>query len=232
MENNNRKSKVAILGAVLSIVSLIVGIVSIYGYREQWWRHLEAFDIFGWATYIAIFAILLLIVSIIRKKSVVLSMFATLFSLPILLSAFLFNYTPTLYPPINDITTDTKNPPSYWDMPSPMEYAGEEIAKLQQEAYPDLVTTIINKPLEDVFNKALHIVQDNDWELISKDVEEGRIEAVASSLFFGFKDEVVIRITKVDEGVAVDLRSRSRLGKIDRGVNAKRIRKFLNKLTN
>jgi len=60
--------------------------------------------------------------------------------------------------------------------------------------------------------------------------EEGRIEATASSLLFGFIDEVAIRIKPTEGGALVDMRSRSRIGKVDRGVNAKRIRGFLAEL--
>ena len=61
--------------------------------------------------------------------------------------------------------------------------------------------------------------------------DEGRIEASDTTLWFGFVDDVVIRVTLVDKGSRVDIRSKSRVGGGDVGINAKRIRKFLAALT-
>jgi uncharacterized protein (DUF1499 family) len=74
---------------------------------------------------------------------------------------------------------------------------------------------------------AMALAKDKGWEIVADEPKEGRIEAVDRSLLYGFKDEIVIRITASDGGARVDLRSRSRIGRIDRGVNAKRIRSFL-----
>jgi uncharacterized protein (DUF1499 family) len=65
-------------------------------------------------------------------------------------------------------------------------------------------------------------------DIVSVDIESGRIEAVATSFLFGFKDDMVIRMTETDTAqVAVDVRSQSRVGKSDLGQNAKRIRRFM-----
>ncbi|MDX1782505.1 MAG: DUF1499 domain-containing protein, partial [Thalassovita sp.] len=68
------------------------------------------------------------------------------------------------------------------------------------------------------------------WELVADVPDEGRIEAIARSRLFGFPDEVILRVGEGDDGALIDMRSRSRLGRIDRGVNAKRVREFLNDL--
>jgi uncharacterized protein (DUF1499 family) len=73
----------------------------------------------------------------------------------------------------------------------------------------------------------LALAKDKGWETVAHDPKDGRIEAVDRSLFYGFKDEIIIRTASSDGGTRVDVRSRSRLGRIDRGVNAKRIRAFL-----
>jgi uncharacterized protein (DUF1499 family) len=64
------------------------------------------------------------------------------------------------------------------------------------------------------------------WELVDAAASEGRIEATASTSYLGFKDDVVIRIETVNGGTAVDIRSKSRMGKGDMGANAKRVRAF------
>lgn len=223
--------KTVFLGFFLSLAAFFTGVIAVLGYRQEWWKQVEAFSYFGWATYIAIAAIILLTIGIIRRKMIALSIFGILISLPIILGTFVFNYSAKIYPPINDITTDIKNPPSLWDMPNPMEYPGEKFAKQQLKSYPDIKTLTIHKPYKTVFDKALQIIQNTPrWKIISKDSDEGQIEAVASSLIFGFKDEVSIRIKRAKNGTTIDMRSRSRIGRIDRGANARRIRAFFKEL--
>lgn len=98
---------------------------------------------------------------------------------------------------------------------------------MQRAAYPDLAPLILNIAPSRAYALAVALVRDRSWEIIADDPAEGRIEAVDRSLLYGFKDEIVIRIATSDGGARVDLRSRSRIGRIDRGVNAKRIRSFL-----
>jgi uncharacterized protein (DUF1499 family) len=69
------------------------------------------------------------------------------------------------------------------------------------------------------------------WEIVAADVEEGRIEATDRTFWFGFKDDVVIRLTPSGERTIVDVRSKSRVGGSDVGTNARRIRSFLERLT-
>ena len=64
-------------------------------------------------------------------------------------------------------------------------------------------------------------------KILSSDPAESQIEAIATSRLFGFEDEVAIRVTETDTGARIDIRSRSRLGQIDRGANARRIKAFL-----
>ena len=64
------------------------------------------------------------------------------------------------------------------------------------------------------------------WEIVATVPAEGRIEATDTSLLFGFKDDIVIRVAAQGAGSRVDARSVSRVGRSDFGVNAKRIRKY------
>ena len=218
-----------LIGLYLSIIAFITGAVAIIGFREEWWRQIKAFSVFGWATLIAALAVGFIVYGLFilkrnNHKGVRLALIGLFFSFPILLGAFLFKYTATLYPPINDISTDTIDAPSYWEMPTPTEYPKEKFESLQIEGYPDIKTINSSLNVDEVFKKVLALVDKKGWELVSNDKDEGQIEAVAASLLFGFKDEVVVRIKEDDQGTIVDIRSRSRIGAIDRGANAKRIR--------
>src|SRR3546814_2006150 len=80
--------------------------------------------------------------------------------------------------------------------------------------------------------KTAYEMRISDWssDVCSSDLGEGHIEAVATTLLYGFEDEVVIRVAPTETGAVVDLRSRSRIGRGDLGTNAARIRSFLDDL--
>jgi len=63
---------------------------------------------------------------------------------------------------------------------------------------------------------------------VATDPATGRIEATDSTFWFGFIDDVVVRLTpETDGGTRVDVRSVSRVGLGDAGANARRVRNFL-----
>ncbi len=113
---------------------------------------------------------------------------------------------------------------------NPPEYAGDESARLQLEAYPDIETIVLLDPQSFVFDTALAVAEDMGWEIVASEAGEGRIEATATTPWVGFKDDVVIRIRTDGPETLVDVRSKSRVGRGDMGVNAKRIRAFPDRL--
>jgi len=229
-------SKTALLGLALGVAVIITAMMSGVGYRLGWWRHPEAFSIFEWATYAAVIALLVSVAGALKtrlraqQRGMLPGITGIILSLPVIAATLLFEYSATAYPQINDITTDIQDPPSFWDVPNPIEYPGQTVANLQIAAYPDLKPLKLSLSTEQAFVKALKVVTNKGWEVITSDPDEGRIEAVDTSLLFGFKDDVVIRITSSEDGAIVDVRSRSRIGRIDRGANAKRICSYLKEL--
>ncbi len=140
-------------------------------------------------------------------------------------------------PPIHDITTNIDRPPEFKailpiraDAPNPPEYAGADTARQQRSAYPDLVTLTVEKPLDDVFASAEQLARKLGWDIVAADQSAGRIEATATTAWFRFKDDVVVRLTANGSGTDIDVRSKSRVGRSDMGANAARIRTFLDKL--
>jgi uncharacterized protein (DUF1499 family) len=140
-------------------------------------------------------------------------------------------------PPIHDITTDTADPPAFVAVlplragaPNPAEYGGEEIAAAQQQAYPDVRPLILPLAPGAAFTEALAAARSAGWEIVAADSAAGRIEATATTGWFGFKDDVVVRIQPADGGSRIDVRSVSRVGKSDVGANADRIRAYLRSL--
>lgn len=137
-------------------------------------------------------------------------------------------------PPIHDITTDMVNPPSFKAVlahrpegsNSPL-YAGEEIARLQRQAYPDIKPLAVGLPPEQVMPAVEKAARMLDWEVVAVDPAAGRLEATDTTLWFGFKDDLVVRLTPSGDGTVIDVRSASRVGVSDVGANAERIRRFL-----
>lgn len=140
-------------------------------------------------------------------------------------------------PAIHDISTDLRDPPQFMavvplreDAPNPPEYAGDEAAFRQLLAYPDIDTLHVTRAADDVFAAALDTAGEMGWRVVSAEQEAGRIEAVDTTPFFGFRDDVVIRIRDSDGLTDVDVRSKSRVGASDLGTNARRVRAFSEEL--
>ena len=140
-------------------------------------------------------------------------------------------------PPIHDIATDTDNPPRFvaavaLNAPGRTDYGGAAVAEQQRAAYPDLRPVMLPAAPGDAFRNALAAVEQMGWVLVATDPDGLRIEATDRSFWFGFEDDVVIRITAAGEtGSRVDVRSLSRVGVGDLGANARRVRAFLAALT-
>jgi hypothetical protein len=140
-------------------------------------------------------------------------------------------------PPIHDITTDTAHPPTFVALagaraaaPNGLAYEGAAVAAAQQQAYPDIVTYSTPLPPATLFTQAVMVAREAGWTIVAVEPQQGRIEATDTSLLFGFIDDIVIRITPHERGSQLDIRSMSRVGRSDVGVNAHRIRRFLTQL--
>jgi len=141
-------------------------------------------------------------------------------------------------PAIHDITTDTVHPPTFVALeaartaaPNGLAYEGAAVAAAQQRAYPDLVPYLSPLPPATLFVQAEAVARTLGWEIVAAEPQQGRLEATDTSLLFGFTDDIVIRITPHARGSQLDIRSMSRVGRSDVGVNAQRIRRFLTRLT-
>lgn len=137
-------------------------------------------------------------------------------------------------PPIHDVTTDTQDPPRFIkavglrkDAGNPVAYGGELVALIQQRSYPEIRPLRLGLAPGEAFALALDTAGKLGWDVTASVPEKGRIEAVDATFWFGFKDDVVVRVTAAGEGSRVDVRSLSRVGTGDVGTNARRVKKFL-----
>ena len=104
---------------------------------------------------------------------------------------------------------------------------------LHRKAYPDLQPLRLALPATEVLQRAERLARDRGWAIANVDPRAGLVEATATTLFFRFKDDIVVRVRPDPAragGSIVDLRSISRVGGSDVGVNAGRIRAFVKDL--
>lgn len=107
-------------------------------------------------------------------------------------------------------------------------YGGMRLGEVISRLYPDLRTLYPATDSAAAFARAEATAKALGWTITLTDPASGRIEAHQRSLFFGFTDDIVIRVrTQPDGRTAVDVRSLSRVGQSDLGANARRIRAFL-----
>jgi uncharacterized protein (DUF1499 family) len=234
--------RVAEVGLVLALLGVLAAAVSGFGYQAGLWHFRTGFTILRWAFYGALAAAALSLLGVLIARF---SRPALLPGIAGLLIALAFAYVPWQWkqtvdsvPYIHDITTDTVNPPEFvaaaalrQEGDHPVAYDGPETAIQQKDAYPDLAPLITPAPKDKVFEAAKATLLGMGLKLSDADPAAGRIEATQKSFWYGFTDDVVVRVAETAEGgTLVDVRSKSRVGRSDLGQNAKRIRTFLAKL--
>lgn len=142
------------------------------------------------------------------------------------------------FPRINDITTDTQNPPRFVQATTApenagrdMSYPGEPFAREQASGYPQLGPLPLPEPPAAVYQRVVQIADGMpQWEVTRTDAAALAVEGFATSRLFRFKDDFVIEVRAGENGSVVHMRSKSRDGRGDVGANAARIDAFFAKL--
>jgi uncharacterized protein (DUF1499 family) len=238
--NKTLVGHIAPAGLALALCAGVSAAFSGLGTRWGWWHFMTGFMILRWS---AVAGLLAAIVSLtggilsgrgIRRAGVFISLTGLLIGVVIAAIPWSWMRTAQQVPRIHDITTDMDNPPRFVsiialrkDAPNPHEYGGPEIALQQRTAYPDIKPLVLPIPVTAAFKLALKTARDMGWKIVDASANDGRIEAMDRTFWFGFTDDVVIRIVPLPESSKIDVRSVSRVGLSDVGTNAKRIRKFL-----
>lgn len=235
----------ALLGFLAALIAGGAGALAGPGYRSDILGLGDAFTLLRWAAYGGVVAVVLSLAGAIRarpgtgRKGLVPAIAGVVLGAAVFWLPYSQQQTAQRVPPIHDITTDTRNPPQFQAIvplrpkeANSLAYDGEPLARQQRRAYPDVETLVIDVPFESVFQRALETARDMGWRIVASRSQEGRIEAVATTFWFGFKDDVVIRVRAGDGSTRVDMRSVSRVGVSDVGSNAERIGAFMAALKN
>ena len=234
--------KFALLACAIAALGLTLLGVAGPAYRLRVLSLPSAFTLLRWAAYVGIAAMLAgLLAGLVayRHSARVITLLAAAaflggvaaFGIP-----FQWQRAARSVPPIHDITTDLDNLPTFEaivplraDTPNGLDRPAT-LADEQRQGYPDLAPITLSMPSDQTFDRALAAAQEAGWRIVTADKGSGRIEATDTTRWFGFQDDIVVRLTPWGAGTRVDVRSVSRIGRSDVGTNARRIRRYLDRL--
>ena len=240
MRAKSKSFLIARAGFFIALTAGLFALLSGPGTSYGLWNYRTGISVLRWAAYGGVAAAALSLIGLIASLRIVIVRGFLWAFLGVIVGSFLtglmlhWKQVAESVPGIHDITTDTTSPPEFVallrlrksDENSPA-YGGAEVAVRQLKAYPDIIPLMLPVPPDQAFERALAVARRLGWQIIDADKNTGRIEAVATTFWFGFKDDIVIRLRPKDSGSRVDIRSESRVGVSDLGKNAERIRKFL-----
>lgn len=231
---------VGVTGVVLALAAIALAGL---GSRWGWWRYGTGFTVLRWGIYAALASAAITVGAVLQSRTpgrgrvLAIATAVSVLALAVVAVPLKFVRSARAAPRIHDVTTDTDNPPAFVALHdkrpgarNPVEYGGPEVAAKQRAGYPDLgPVTLAVSPAQAVA-RAEAVARDLGWEIVAVDAAAGRVEATDRTLWFGFYDDVVVRVTPAAEGARIDVRSLSRVGGSDVGANAARIRRFMAKL--
>ena len=224
-----------IAGVILAALPFLSLLLSGPGTRWGWWDFKVGLALFAVAFLIGALALLVSGFAWWRTRPNPLAAIAAIACAVIVLLPLTQIASARGKPRIHDISTDLPDPPRFSAV-LPLRAKGanpasdridDKTAALQRAGYPDLVTLDLPLRSDAAFAKVLDAAKKSEWEIVSSRPSEGILEATATTAWFGFHDDIVVRIRAAGEHSRVDVRSTSRVGVGDAGKNADRIRKFL-----
>ncbi len=234
---------IALIGFGLSVLAVSAAALSGAGSRMGWWYFGTGFTILIAAAGIGLVGALADVVSAVIVRGAAAKHIFTV-ALAGVVIGLIATGIPAFWirnayrmPAIHDITTDMSDPPAFvaimplrQDAANPATYGGPGVAAKQKAGYPDIRPLILPMSPRSAFSRALEEAKKMGWTIVAAVPSEGRIEAVATTFWFGFKDDIVVRIRPDGFASRVDVRSVSRVGLSDLGTNARRVMKYLRAL--
>ena len=229
------------IALVVAIVGALAVTLIFFGARLGIWEPITGFGLYRnyfnlIAMVVAGFGLFALVSHLVRKEKAKAALGGAITVVGVICLVPMISSTlnpPVRGAPISDVTTDTTNPPEFLVLDDTREgarnslvYAGEEVAKVQAAVHPDIAPLETDLAVDAAYTRSLELADEMGWEIIASDPEARRFEAVARTSVFYFADDVAVVVTEQDSGSRVDMRSVSRIGRSDRGVNAARIHNF------
>ncbi len=240
MEKSKLFFWIAVAGFIVAVASVAISAIAGLGTRFELFDFRAGLQLLQVSAIVAVIAAAVSVVGIVGllfmkpKKGLVPGLAGLVIGIVFFSFPLSMLFTGMRVPAIHDITTDTSDPPQFaailplrMNAPNSPVYGGADISALQEKAYPEVKPLQLALSPDQAFQKALDLVNRKGWQVVSTVPALGTIEATDTTLWMGFKDDIVIRIKAEGSGSRVDMRSESRVGKGDFGTNAKRINAFL-----
>lgn len=228
-----------IIGALLAALAAVALLLSGPGTRWGWWDFKIGLLLFAVSFLAGLLALLISGIAWLRTRPNPTAAVSTIAGALIVLLPLTQVAGARGKPRIHDISTDLADPPRFSAVlplrASAVNGAPDRIddatAALQRAGYPDLTTLDLPLGGDAAFAKAVEAAKASGWEIVSMRPADGILEATAATAWFGFHDDIVVRIRPAGEHSHIDVRSTSRVGRGDAGKNADRIRRYLRLLT-
>jgi hypothetical protein len=233
---------------VLGIGSVLAALIASLGAGQGAWHFRPAFTVLRYAFFAAgagaALGLIGLILSRRRAKLMLSNLLALVVALGFVLYLGSMVRTARSVPAIHDVATNLDDLPQFTRLAVRADYLEnvpdegraelkalpplERWKAIHRRAYGDLRTVRMAAPPADVVRRAAALARERGWQVALADANTGIVEATHTSRFFRFKDDVVVRVRPAPGGGSlVDMRSISRVGGSDVGMNAKRVRSFL-----
>jgi uncharacterized protein (DUF1499 family) len=242
--------RLTMLAAILCFGAVAVALVAAIGSAREAWHFRIGFKLLEYALYGAAAGIVVALIAIliawrVKPRLVMVNLLAIVVAGAFV--GFLGNQIriARTMPRIHDVATNLDDYPRFYrltvradNLESIPDMGRRELAALpprerwkavHREYYGDIAPIRVPWPVEETIARARRLAEERGWEIVTSDPANGILEAVDTSFFFRFKDNIVVRARPAGQGggTIVDMRSISRVGVSDIGVNARRVRDFL-----
>ena len=228
---------------LLSGGAIVAALIDAMGSANGWWPFGAGLQALRYLFFIAVAGALIgLFARFRRRERHLMAAIAILLGLGFSVYLFSLYRVAKSVPAIHDASTDLVDPPAFVTLPlrkDNLESVPDEgrpgwknippverWRALHGEAYPDLKPVRLAIPPDAAIKRAEALAKERGWVIASVDPQAGHLEATATTRFFRFRDDVIVRARPFEGGSIVDVRSVSRVGRSDLGMNAKRVRKF------
>ncbi|HTR60696.1 MAG TPA: DUF1499 domain-containing protein [Candidatus Binataceae bacterium] len=232
----------AFFDGMLAVTLVLVGIIGAHFYFTP---PFFGFQLFLFGFLLSVLGLILGLLGLLMTRSPARrsvrprALIGTVLSLVIAVPIFAMLTQRGKVPAINDITTDFENPPEYVhavelapNQGRDMKYNRDKYMAAQQKGYPPLGPATVAADPAAVFERVKTVATSiPDWQTTYEDPKTMTLEGVSTSHLFHFQDDFVIQVRPGPNGTSlVEMRSKSRDGIGDFGVNYKRIVMFFDKL--
>lgn len=231
-------STLAITALVIALTAAVLLALAGPGFRLGWWSYRGGMIAVAAAFFLGILGILVGLAGAIRghpgsgRPGFEISVMAMIIAAIVSAAPVAWRWVAREAPEMRDVSTDPADPPQFTTL-RPPRMASSEAGRLPGDAgaattaYPGVTPLVLDATPGETYARALDVARELGWTVVAADSARGRFEAVASSRWFGMKDDIAVRVRPVRGGSRIDVRAVDDGGVEHDGTNARRIRHFL-----